>query len=224
MSASIKNGHSDIIYRVATANDRENILNFIRAHYYPEEPITNGNTPPVQDSADEEFSGSVIEQGTSIIAIDPSNENKIVGAILSGPIEPDEAHHMIEESERCQNNNKKWSEILLLLAYLEENANIYKRYNVEKSLHIHVLGVDSQYRGRSIGVNLMQECFANGKSLGYPMVKADCTSVFSIQIAEKLQMECIYQLAYSDYKDNHGKQLFKPPSPHTHIKTFVKML
>lgn len=218
------NGQCDIIYRVATENDRDNVLDFIRKHYYPEEPITNGNSPKMQDSADEEFSKSVIKHGTSILAIDQSKDNKIVGALLSGPIEPDEAHEMIEESKLHENNNKKWSEILLLLAHLEQNANIYERYNVNISLHIHVLGVSKYYRGKSIGVNLMRTCFDVAKNQGYTIVKADCTSVFSIKIAEKLQMECIYELAYSDYKDTNGKQLFKPPLPHTHIKTFTKVL
>lgn len=224
MSNPTENSSSDIIYQVAQVSDRENILNFLRTHYYPEEPITNGNTPKLQDRADEEFSGSVIEHGTSIIAIDPSADGKILGAILSGPIHPGEALEMIEESQECASDNKKWSEILLLLAHLEANANIFKRYNIKEALHIHVLGVDKQYRGKSIGVNLLRKCLDVGKSVGYPLAKVDCTSVFSIRIAEKLQMECVYQLAYADYRDSNGKQLFVPPSPHTHIKTFIKFL
>lgn len=224
MSAATENVHNDIVYRVAKECDRENVLDFIRMHYYPEEPITIGNLPKRQDSADEEFSVSVISYGASLVAVDLMNNDKIVGVILAGPIEPAEADLMLEESKQCENVNKKWSEILLLLAYLEKNANIYERYNIKKALHIHVLGVDKNQRGKSIGVNLMQKCFDIGKSLGYPLVTVDCTSVFSIRIAEKLQMECIQTLPYKDYTDNNGRQLFNPPSPHTQIKTFAKIL
>ncbi|XP_055311238.1 arylalkylamine N-acetyltransferase-like 2 [Sitodiplosis mosellana] len=224
MSTIAENGYNSLIYRVAVASDRDNVLDFIRKHYYPEEAITIGNAPFKQDSADEEFSVSVIPYGASIIAVDPVENDKIVGAILAGPIEPGEADLMVDESKRCESENKKWSEILLLLAHLEENANIYERYKINKALHIHVLGVDSAYRGKSIGVNLMQKCFDAGKSLGYPLVTVDCTSIFSQRIAEKLQMENIYTLAFNDYKDSNGRQVFNPPLPNTHIKTFTKTL
>lgn len=39
MCAAVQNGHDDIIYRVAKASDREDVLEFIRKYYYPEEPV-----------------------------------------------------------------------------------------------------------------------------------------------------------------------------------------
>lgn len=224
MNVLAENGNHGIIYRIAVEDEAHDVLNFLRKHYYPEEPITNGNMPKHQDQADEEFSCSVIQYGVSIVAIDPAKNDKIVGAILVGPIQPNEAQDMLEESIRCECENKKWSEILQLLAYLCENSNVFKRYNVDRALHIHVLGVDTAYRGKSLGQNLMQKCFDVGKSLKYPLVTVDCTSVFSIRIAEKLQMECIHQVAFSDYKDKNGRQIFNPPSPHAYIKTFTKVL
>lgn len=219
MSTLIEN---NILYRVATIDDRDDVLDFIRKHYYPEEPITMGNEPKLQSTEDEEFSVSVIPYGTTIIAIDSMQNDRIVGALLSGPIGPDEATDMIDEAKRC--TNKKWSEILRLLAHLEETANIYERYNITKALHIHVMGVDRQMRGKSIGRNMFEKCFEIAKQLNYPLVSVDCTSIFSIRIAEKLQMDCIGELAYTAYKDNTGRQLFRPPSPHTQIKTFAKIL
>lgn len=221
MSAASES-HNEIIYRIATLNDRESILDFLRIHYYPEEPITNGNEPKKQDSADEEFSMSLIEDGASIIAVDLSKKSKIVGALMAGPIKPDEAEELLNESQRCaHNNNRKWAEILLLLSHLAKNSNVFERFNVEKSLHIHVMSVDHAYRGKCIGTNLMRKCFEVGIKLGYPVASADCTNVFSIKIAEKLGMQCIYEMAFSDYKDCNGKQLFNPPSPHIKIKTFA---
>lgn len=225
MSAATDNSHDDITYRIATVNDRDRLLDFLRIHYYPEEPITNGNEPRKQDSADEEFSLSLINDGASIIAVDLSKKNQIIGALMAGPIKPDEAEELHKESERCaHSNNGKWAEILLLLSHLAENSNVFERFNVDKSLHIHVMSVDYEYRGKSIGTNLMRKCFEVGKQLGYQVVSADCTNVFSIKIAEKLGMQCIYELAFSDSKDCNGKQLFNPPSPNTTIKTFAIIL
>lgn len=213
-----------ILYRVATFDDRDDILEFIRKHYYPEEPLTTGCEPKVQDSEDEEFSVSLISHGTTIIAYDPLQNDRIVGVVLAGPIGPNEAAEMIDEAERCENKSKKWAIILRLLAYLSENAKIYERFNVSKALHIHVLGVDRQMRGKSIGAQLIKKCFEAGKSLGYPIVSADFSGAFSIKIAEQLQMNCVFELAYTDYKDENGKQILQPSLPHTHVKTFVKSL
>lgn len=212
----------DILIRVALDSDKEAILNFIRQHYYPDEPITIGNEPKVPSRQDEEFSISIIPYGVSIVAIDPKCNNQIVGAALAGSIGPSEADDMVTEAEHC--TDKKWQEILYLLAHLERNANLYERYGVEKALHVHVMGVDRNARGKSIGIKLMRKCMENGKALGYPVISLDCTSIFSIRIAEKLQMECVGKLAYADYTDANGKQLFRPPQPHTHIKTFAKLL
>lgn len=210
----------NIAYRVATDNDKAQILEFLREHYYPEEPITIGNKPTQQSAEDEEFSLSTIQYGTTVVA--SLDHGQIVGVLLSSPIEPGDAEQMIDEAILCK--SKKWSEILMLLAHLEKRANVCERYNVNRALHIHVMGVDKCFRGNSIGINLMKKCMELGKEYGYPITSVDCTSVYSIKIAEKLNMDCIGELAYGDYTDQIGKQIFSPPAPHTHIKTFVKLL
>lgn len=224
MSEIIDSSQNKIIYRVATTDDRDKVLDFLREHYYPYEPITIGIEPKRPDSADEEFTISVIEDGASILAIDSTKNDKIVGAIMAGPIQSDEMEQLIAEARQCDKDNQKWSQILRFLAHLAQGSNIFKRYNVDKSLHIHAVSVDTAYRGKSIGTNLTQHCLARAKSLGYPIVSADCSNVFSIKMVEKLGMNCINVQAFSDYKDLNGRQVFNPPLPNTHIKTFVKVL
>lgn len=211
-----------IEYRIATEADHDDILHFMRKHYYPEEPLTLGNDPKLQSAEDEEFTVSLISFGATIVALDDAD--RIVGCLLSGPSDPSEAAHMYRESERFESTDRKWSEILRLLAHLEERANLYARYNVTKALYVSAVGVDRQMRGKSIGSNLLSKCFEIGRIMGYPLVSLDCSSIYSIRMAEKLQMECVVQLAYSDYRDGNGRQLFMPPLPHTHIKTFAKLL
>lgn len=214
--------NDNIMFRVAKIDDHDEILDFIRTHYYPEEPLTVGNEPKLQSREDEEFSMSVLSHEMSVIAVDTLRDNRIVGALLAAPLGADEGNEMYEEAKLCP--DKKWSEILELLAYLDTNACSHKRYNVHNVMHIHVMGVDRETRGKSIGIKLMKKSMEIGKTLGYQLVTVDCSSVYSIKIAEKLQMDCIVNLAYKDYKDINGKQLFRPPMPHTHIKTFAKLL
>lgn len=220
----IENGniYDDILIRVAKVDDQEAILNFLRLYYYPEEPLTIGNEPKLQSTEDEMFSVSVLPYGASVIACNRKCNNQIVGALLAGPVGPDEADEIFEEAKHC--TNKKWTEILRLLGHLEQNSNVYERYNVDKALHIHVMGVDPQMRGKAIGKKLMKKCMEIGKNLQFPMVTLDCTSIYSIKIAEYLEMDCVGVLAYTDYKDIDGRQIFCPPLPHTHVKTFAKRL
>lgn len=212
--------NKNIQYRIATVDDKANILEFLREHYYPEEPITIGNEPKIQSTENEEFSLSTIQYGSTIVAT--LDNGQLIGVLLSSAIQPGDAEDMIKEAAQCQ--SKKWSDILLLLAHLEIRANVCIRYNVSRALHIHVMGVDKRFRGHSIGVNLMKKCMEIGKELGYPIASVDCTSVYSIKIAEKLSMDCIGVLAFEDYTNDTGAQIFRPPAPHTHIKTFAKLL
>lgn len=225
MSVISKSSDSSIVHRIATENDRNNILEFLRKHYYPEEPMTNGNEPRKQESVDEEFTLSVISDGASIVAIDSVNDGKIIGALIAGHIEKNESELILAAAKEFElNNNRKWSEILRLVGHISQCANIFQRYNVSKSLQIHVISVDAAYRGKSIGTNLMKMCFDVGKTLDFPIVSIDCTSVFSIKLAEKLDMDCVNIQAFEDFRDKNGRQLFNPPPPNTHIKSFVKVL
>lgn len=216
------NSNDDILIRVAHETDTNAIVTFICQHYYPDEPLTIGNDPKVPSREDIAFSMSIIGNGVSIVAIDLHRNNQIVGCLLAGAIGPNEADDIVAEAERC--DDKKWQEILYLLARLERNANLYRRYGVDKALHVHAMGVDRRVRGKSIGIKLMRKCMENGKANGYPLISLDCTSVFSIRIAEKLQLDCVGKLAYADYTDANGKQLFRPPLPHTHVQTYAKLL
>lgn len=225
MRAISEQSDNSIVYRIATAYDRDNILEFLRKHYYPEEPITNGNEPRIQDDADEEFILSVISDGASIVAIDSVNNWKIVGALMAGHIESNESELVLAAAKEFEmNNNRKWSEILRLVGHISQCAKIFQRYNVNKSLQIHAIGVDASYRRKSIGTNLMKACFDVGKKLEFPIVSMDCTSVFSIEMAEKLDMDCVNVQAFKDFRDINGRQMFNPPPPNTHIKSFVKIL
>lgn len=213
---------NDIIFRVAKPKqDTENVREFIRKFYYPEEPISIGNEPKQHSIEDEEYSLSLLNYNTTIVAVN-SITNEIVGIILSGPLNSNDPIDTIKASEQMK--DKKWSEILKLLGTLALTANVCERFNVNKSLHMQVLAVNPKMRGQSIGLKLFIECMENGKQMGYKLASADCTSVYSIKLAEKLNMEEIQTLKYSDYLDNNGKQIFNPPLPHLCIKTFIKKL
>ena len=212
---------TNIVIRVADASDHDQVLEFIRIHYYKEEPITISHPEPGHTKDDEAFCMSWLPYGTVLLAID-TLKNKVVGALISGPIEAGDADQMIEDAKTAE--TKKWRDIMLLLAYIENKADVCKRFGVEKALHIHVLGVDSSYRGQKIGQRLFKFCFDNAKLKNYPIVSTDCTSIFSIKIAERLGMDHIITTTYEEYNKQLGEDLYKPSPDNAEIKTFIKKI
>lgn len=177
------------------------------------------NDDPVPDDIDlvlESFDG-----GTSFVAIDDAT-NTIVAACIAGPDDPSSTQTMLDEASRTA--NKKWAHYLRLYARLAIDTNIYRRFNVEKTFHVHCLTVNGDYRGRSIATKLVQKSFETAASLGYKMCSINCSNIYTERIAVKLKMEWISELSMASIVDEDGVRLTYPPPPHTHIRNFVKQL
>lgn len=214
--------NKNIAIRVATEDDREKFLKLFREAYYQEEPLTLSHPTPGHTRDDEVFTvTSQLEHGTCLIAIDEEN-GQIAGALAAGPLEDGSAEEMIEAAKTTE--TEKWRDISLFLAYIEKKADLFVRLNIPNAVHIQALGVHRDYRGQRIGERLFQFCFDNAARLNYPLVSADCTSIYSVRIAEKMGMENVSTVTYDEYAERIGRQLFKPREPNLEIKTFVKWL
>lgn len=211
----------EISIRVAKSSDYEAVVDCFRQYYYKEEPLTLAHPEPGHTQDDEDFTMSHISSDTVLIAVDKES-GKVVGALSAGPLEPGDADKMIEESKTTE--SKKWREIMLFLAYLEKKSDVLNRFNVPTCLHVHALGVNGEYRGNKIGEKLFTACFENAKRLNHKLVTADCTSIFSIKIAERLGMECVSIVTYDEYNRSIGEDLYHPTAPNLEIKSFVKRI
>lgn len=207
--------------RPAEVCEHDKVLTFFREHYYTEEPITVSHPQPGHTKDDEDFTMSCLPSETILIATDDEN-GKLAGALAAGPIEHGDADKMIEDAKTAE--TEKWRDIMLLLAYIEKKADVLNRFQIPKALHIHALGVHSDYRGNKLGEKLFTACFENAKRLNYHMVTTDLTSVFSIKIGEKLGMENVSRVTYEEYNKTLGHELFQPKDPNYEILTFVKKI
>ncbi|XP_017466629.1 PREDICTED: uncharacterized protein LOC108359319 [Rhagoletis zephyria] len=207
-------------------SDHDEVLQFLRKHYYLEEPLTIGSEPKEQDPEDEKFNMSQLANGTCLMAVIESGggekRKRIAGVLISGPKDSSEAAHLFEEVARLGSN--KWGRTLKLLACIERDSNVYERYNVAKALHVHIVAVDSAIRGRAIGARLIEEEKKLGRQLGYPLLTIDCTSYYSAKMSDRLGMDCVNVVKYESYLDRQGKPVFTPPSPHDCVKTFATRL
>lgn len=210
--------NSEIIFRVAVESEHDDVLRFLRENFFTEEPINNAY--PIKDeSMEEEFILSLLPLGNIILAIDVSN-SFVAGLLSFGEITQNYAQESWNESETT--TNRKWRDILKFMSFIESKSRVCERFGVERALHLHGVTVDKGYRGRSIGKRLFSECFKVAKSRNYRLVSADCTSIYSIHIAESLGMECVSTATYDEYHKKLGDKIFNPTPPHTEIKSFVK--
>lgn len=211
----------NISYRTATVDDRDKLVELLTKHFYPNEPFNCGwvNDDPVPE--DLEFILACVGEGTSFIATDEAR-SAIVGACITGVDEASSTQALLEEA--LQTTNEKWSQYLRLYALFDTDANIFQRFSVEKTFHVHCLTVDRDYRGRSIATKLVEASLEKAKFLGHKMCSINCSSIYTAQIAVKLKMECIGELAMDDMRDEKGDRLIFPPPPHTHVRTYAKRL
>lgn len=214
----------NIMLRAATADDYDAVLNFLRQHYYREEPLTMCNEPKQQSIEDEEFTMSCLTSGTTIMAFEEDEtDNKLVGVLVSSDIDENAAEHGREAS--LKSASKKWADILWFLSHLAEKANVCKRFNVSKAIHVHAMGVDANMRGNSIGIKLLEKCMEISKEMfGYKLLSIDCTSIYSQRMMEIFNAECVNIVRYDDWLDSNGVQIFPMPLPHICVKTYVKQL
>lgn len=208
---------------MAEPEDYDDALDFVIKYYYEDEPMNNsyiGGSSPADD--DVEFSVSFLLQGMAVKAVDRDSENRLVGISIANPVYSGYVEDLLKAAEQAK--TQKWRDSLKLLAHLQQSVNVLQRFSVDKCYDVEIVAVHPDYRGRSIGAKLFQGQFNRAKQLGYSLVSADCSSFYSAQIAERVGMERIGRLAYSDYRDTNGVQLFQPKEPHLEIQTFVKLL
>jgi len=110
---------------------------------------------------------------------------------------------------------------MIFIAEVEINSKIFEHYGVSKLLCSSVTNVDTSMRGMGLGKRLAAALMEVGRSKGFSLMSATCTSFYSARQKEALGMECIYSEAYEDYKDANGEIVLNIPAPHTHIRVLA---
>ncbi|XP_017016903.1 arylalkylamine N-acetyltransferase-like 2 [Drosophila kikkawai] len=219
---------ADIKVRQVTASEADRLMTFLLEHYYREEPLTAGTSPPEPTADDKEFLLSNIPYGTCFLAEaeekeDQGNDSRrIVGAVVAGP--KDAGAPELMRQEAAQHAGSKWGRILDVLSAAENGSDVCRRFSVPSSLHVHALGVNSELRGQALGARLMEAVAQKAREQGHRLVSVDCTSVYSARLVQRLGYELVHTLRYADHLDASGQQVVTPPPPHESIQTFVLRL
>ncbi|XP_017109544.2 arylalkylamine N-acetyltransferase-like 2 [Drosophila bipectinata] len=219
MALNTKDG---ISIRIMTEKDYDSVKPFMREEFFTAEPLSQSTGEPVHlqnEKDNDEYYLSMIAQGTCLLATDDSRDGRVVGFVLAGAQYPEDVEKHRQEAEELEQH--AWGRICRLLSKVEREANLFERFGVSKVLYSHITSVDESTRGRGLGSRLAATLMEVGRSKGFPLMVAYCTSFYSARQKEALGMECIHAVAYADYKDSQGRPVFTPKPPHTHCRVMV---
>jgi arylalkylamine N-acetyltransferase len=209
-------------YDIVTAKevDRESIAEFLRQSFYRHEPLNvcTGSDPNRPISAILPL--QVLSEGRSLLALS-RNGRRILGVCLSGELKRNENAYSTKQNRLTDPN---YSKIASFLEEVEARADIWKKSDAHRAILIYVLAVDAASVGRGIGRALMETTRDKAQCEGYQSICIVCSSHFSAKIARRMDMECVYSLPYSEYKDEDGNPVFKPSHPHTEMAVFMQKL
>lgn len=209
----------EVDIRIAHLSDLIEIREFASEHFHDKEPIEMSHIDKTDKMVpDDDFLRDCISNETTLMAF---ADDALVGILISGKILPDEAERNRECAEQVK--SKKSADILRFLSFVEEKADYCNELKVTHSLHIHIISVHPKHQGFGIARKLFEYCIDNGRGKGFPAVSVDCSSVFTVKIAEKYGMTCLSTLTYDEYSKHIGETLFIPMEPHTVIKSYAKV-
>ncbi|KAH8404800.1 hypothetical protein KR222_003857 [Zaprionus bogoriensis] len=211
-----------ILIRIMRVEDYPALKIFMGKNFFNGEPLCASlgeNVQSCNERENDEYHISMIKQGTCLLALSEQQNAGIVGFVLAGGQFPSDVEKHRQEAEAMEPN--AWGKISVLLSKVEQEIQLFQRYGISKALYSHITNVASSMRGQGLGSRLAAALMEVGRSQGYPVMFAYCTSYYSARQKEHLGMECIYALAYEDYKDPQGKVIFKPAAPHTHVRVMA---
>lgn len=213
---------SEVTIRLATPADMEDILHGFRTYYTAHEPLSGAHKIKKMTPVEEEYYMLVARKGLSLVATNPDQGGKLVGFLTCHIYTPRFDQEVADLLAKYP-PDERFITIESIFQKMDRETNLLKVYKVDKVFALFSLGVDPSMRGKSIGFRLVEKALSMAQSLGCKIASVDCTSYYSAQIAQRLGMKCIHEIAYADFVDENGEQIFKPLPIHTHLKRFVKL-
>lgn len=211
---------SDIALRIATERDLTSIHEFLAVHFHNVEPIEaahRSKSEKVQPNDDSLM--SCIKCNTTVVGF---SNGRLVGVLIAGTFLPNEHEQILDMSKSTTNG--KHADVLKLLAYVEHKADYCNRLNIPEALHIHIVSVHRDYRGRGIANRLFGFCIENGRCLKYQAVTVDCTNNYTARIAVRRDFTLVSSVTYDEYHEAVGERIFEPVEPHMEIKSYALVL
>ena len=204
-----------ISYNMIPIERTEEILKFLDATYFKDEPLCRNKDLEEEDSGSlkEDFI-SMIQQGLSLMAVDDKT-GQVIGVALSEP----EDRYLTDTTD----GSAKIIEQLNLVAFANKSVSVYEEYDVDTIFHFLFLSVHPNYRGFGIATKLVQKSIELAKLRGFKVAKAEATGKYSQKLFTNLDFDILFQISYNDYKVD-GEVVFRNMGIHTSFQVLAKKI
>ncbi|VEN60412.1 unnamed protein product, partial [Callosobruchus maculatus] len=142
----------DYEIKVATENERQAVLEFLRKFFFKDEPLNSYSKliteekpicPDIEKFAMKDFNNDL-----NLVAI---YNNNIIGVCLNSILERNAT-----EEEPFVSEDKTFDKIVKLLDYVAEHSDPFRKFpECDKAMTVKILSVDGSYRGKGIAKELM---------------------------------------------------------------------
>lgn len=216
-----------IYIRAATKSEVLCIKDFVVNHFESDNPIYHAYIYPQGDNSEWliNFLTETVAEENVLMAFETST-NILVGVMIAVIMnsETKATNQGSDDLIPKENANQDFVDIVKILHFVTEKANVFKRFKVDQCFHIEVVAVHQNYRKQNIAKKLFESGIDLARSRNFKLVSVDCTNFYSSKVAERLEMECVSTVTYDEYNEYLGKRLFVPIPPHEEIKTFIKKI
>ncbi|KAK9874625.1 hypothetical protein WA026_005454 [Henosepilachna vigintioctopunctata] len=166
--------HNTVIIVSPTCVDYKNIANFMKEHYFPNEPTCQALGVKGYTILLDQMIAS-LTQGLSLVAKNKTT-GEIMGVALNEKTTPWDAdlNDKLAVTIQCDNLKK----LLHFYATLERAPNIFQKYNVSEVFEIANLAVSSHFRKKGIAKKLMIKSKEIAKKMDFEILRVDATSFY----------------------------------------------
>lgn len=194
---------------------------YILKRSFQDEPINRAANLVKCNAKLEHYFRHTLEQGTSVMAIDTANGNKVVG-VRAHRVE--RRGDVPKEEQVPLETDAPTEAVLGFLQYSYNRCNPWTIVDEDSMLCFKFLVVDKEYRGRNISGKMMELTMDYMRSEGIPVAYVQATSAYSQAVFKKLNFEQVDEILYEDYKVD-GKVVFHPDQPiHKRYAAFIKRI
>ncbi|XP_046663927.1 arylalkylamine N-acetyltransferase 1 isoform X1 [Homalodisca vitripennis] len=200
------------------------VIVHLRNNFFADEPLNKslGLCEPGEPHAElEAHSLNTLHDQLSVMAVDKETD-QVVAVSLNGIQFPGDIKR--EKDKLAKMTDEKFKQIFTLLNNLNESLDLFTKYDVDKIFDARILSVDSGYRGKGLGKEIIRRAEEVASENNFQIMKGDATGAFSQKILLSLGWKLIHELKYVDHLDENGEQIFKPPPPHQSLKIMIKKL
>lgn len=141
----------DFEIKVATKDDHQKVLDFLRTFFFRDEPLNDylglltDENPICPDL--EKYATKDIDNGINLIAL---YNGKIIGVCLNGVMEKG------VEEEHFEIKDEKFAKIVKLLTTVDRESDPFQKFpDCNKGMTVKIISVDGTYRGKGIAKDLM---------------------------------------------------------------------